>query len=300
MTKQVLVIGKNGQLAQELLNLPETPTINLTAIGRPKCDISDPDKLAEIFKTNHYDLVINASAYTAVDKAESEQEIAYQINAHGVRNLARLCQNEHIPLIHISTDYVFDGTGDYFHSEAEETNPINVYGASKLEGEKAISELLTNYVILRTSWVYSAYCNNFIKTMLKLGAIKNELNIIDDQVGGPTYAKDLAVAVLKIAETILNGKEDGFGIFNYCGKEPTSWYGFACEIFKIASQYGQKVPEKINPITTKEYPTPAKRPANSKLDCNKIAKVYGITQNNWQVSTAECIKLILAQQGEIK
>jgi len=300
MVKKILVIGKQGQLAQELEHLPPNNEVKLFIMGRPESDISDQHKLAEIFKATSYDLVINACAYTAVDKAESSSEEAYKINRDGVENLAKLCNVHNIPLIHISTDYVFDGSGDHFHTENEETNPINVYGASKFAGEQVIVNNMSHYVIIRTSWVYSSFGNNFVKTMLKLGAIKDELNIIDDQIGGPTYAKDLGITTLQIAEQILQGKKDGFGIFNYCGKEPTSWYGFACEIFKVAAKYGYKIPERINPISAINYPTPAKRPSNSRLNCTKLLNVYGIKQPLWQDSLQKCLAEIAKNEGENK
>jgi dTDP-4-dehydrorhamnose reductase len=238
--------------------------------------------------------VINASAYTAVDKAEDDQDEAEKINHIAVDNIASICSEIGCWLIHISTDYVFDGAASHPYSEDAETNPQGVYGVSKLKGELAIQSSGCKYLIIRTAWVYSEYGNNFLKTMLRLGADRDELSIVGDQIGCPTYAQDIAKSIVSIL-SCLDLKGTLSGIYHYCGDESCSWYDFARAIFAVAEIHGSKPPSNIKSITTLEYPTPAIRPAYSVLDCTKIENVFGVTRSNWR----DGIKIVIDRlQGQ--
>ena len=270
---KILLFGKTGQVAKELCNRP-----NVTAIGRDKADFTEPQKIIEIVKSTDADIIINAVAYTSVDLAEEEFELANIINGTTVKELAKVSASRNIPFLHISTDYVFKGDGNLNWKTSDQTNPQNSYGKSKLIGESGILEAGGPHVILRTSWVFSSHGNNFVKTMLRLASNNNELSIVKDQIGGPTCAKDIANALWKIASDFYAG--NGItGIYHFSGKPNSSWANFASEIF---SQSQQDI--KIKQILTKDFLTKAKRPLNSRLDCSSLRIDYGIKQAEWKKS----------------
>jgi dTDP-4-dehydrorhamnose reductase len=270
---KILLFGKTGQVAKELCNRP-----NVTAIGRDKADFTEPQKIIEIVKSTDADIIINAVAYTSVDLAEEEFELANIINGTTVKELAKVSASRNIPFLHISTDYVFKGDGNLNWKTSDQTNPQNSYGKSKLIGESGILEAGGPHVILRTSWVFSSHGNNFVKTMLRLASNNNELSIIKDQIGGPTCAKDIADALWKIASDFYAGKVIT-GIYHFSGKPNSSWANFASEIF---FQTHQDI--KIKQILTKDFLTKAKRPLNSRLDCSSLRIDYGIKQPEWKKS----------------
>ena len=268
---KILLFGKTGQVAKELCNRP-----NVTAIGRDKADFTEPQKIIEIVKSTDADIIINAVAYTSVDLAEEEFELANIINGTTVKELAKVSASRNIPFLHISTDYVFKGGGNLNWKTSDQTNPQNSYGKSKLIGESGILEAGGPHVILRTSWVFSSHGNNFVKTMLRLASNNNELSIVKDQIGGPTCAKDIANALWKIASDFYAG--NGItGIYHFSGKPNSSWANFASEIF---FQTHQDI--KIKQILTKDFLTKAKRPLNSRLDCSSLRIDYGIKQPEWK------------------
>ena len=268
---KILLFGKTGQVAKELCNRP-----NVTAIGRDKADFTEPQKIIEIVKSTDADIIINAVAYTSVDLAEEEFELANIINGTTVKELAKVSASRNIPFLHISTDYVFKGDGNLNWKTSDQTNPQNSYGKSKLIGESGILEAGGPHVILRTSWVFSSHGNNFVKTMLRLASDNTELSIVKDQIGGPTCAKDIADALWKIASDFYAG--NGItGIYHFSGKPNSSWANFASEIF---FQTHQDI--KIKQILTKDFLTKAKRPLNSRLDCSSLRIDYGIKQPEWK------------------
>ncbi|WP_309498798.1 dTDP-4-dehydrorhamnose reductase [Sulfurovum sp.] len=285
----VLVTGSNGQLGSELKELSGEYDYNYFFTDRDTLDISDEAALRNFIETHLIDTIINCAAYTAVDKAETEQEDADRINHLAVKYLAQISKEKNIKLIHISTDYVFDGKNFKPYLETDKTNPNSVYGQTKLDGEKALQEINSeNSIIIRTSWVYSSFAANFVKTMLRLGKEKEQLGVIFDQAGTPTYARDLAKTILEILPNIEN---DSVEIYNYSNEGVLSWYDFAKEIMRMA-----KLDCKINPIETKQYPTPAARPHYSLLNKSKIKEDFDITIPYWKDSLDEC----LTKMGERK
>ena len=284
----VLITGSNGQLGSELKELIQNSKFKIQNYDfyfttSQDLDITDFGLVRKYIIDNDIKIIINCAAYTAVDKAESEQELADKINHLAVKNLAMLSNEFGIKLIHISTDYVFDGQKYKPYTEDDVTNPQSVYGQTKLDGEKAILEYnLKNSIIIRTSWVYSYYGANFVKTMFSLGKEKESLGVIFDQVGTPTYARDLAKTILDILPKINNQKTE---VYNYSNEGVLSWYDFAKEIMKMA-----KLPCQINPIETFEYPTPAKRPHYSLLNKSKIKSAFNIEIQYWKDGLDDCLK----------
>ena len=281
----VLVTGCKGQLGSELQELSGAYEYNFYFTDRDSLDIIDKESVANFIKNNSIDIIINTAAYTAVDKAEEDQENADKVNHLATNYLAELAKEHNIKLIHISTDYVFDGKNYKPYNEGDITNPNGVYGATKLAGEKAMQEINPkNSIIIRTSWVYSSFGANFVKTMLRLGKERDSLGVIFDQVGTPTYARDLAKAILEILPQINSDKVE---IYHYSNEGVLSWYDFAKEIIRMA-----KLECKINPIETKEYPTPAVRPHYSLLNKAKIKKEYNIEIPYWKDSLDACLKTL--------
>tara|TARA_B110000879_G_scaffold49925_1_gene70398 strand:- start:649 stop:1524 length:876 start_codon:yes stop_codon:yes gene_type:complete len=278
---KILVLGSKGQLGQCLNDQLKNTDHDVVYTSRGQIDIAEfavtKTQILEISP----DIVINATAYTAVDKAEEEHQAADHINHLAVANISSICNQLDCWLIHISTDYVFDGASSRPYDEISETNPQNVYGDSKLKGELAIQASNCRYLIIRTAWVYSEYGNNFLKTMLRLGANRDELNIVGDQIGCPTYAQDIAKSIVAIL-SFLDLEESLSGIYHYCGDEPCSWYDFAQAIFVETDMHGLKTPRYIKAITTNDYPTPALRPAYSVLDCSKIESCFKVSRSNWR------------------
>ena len=293
---RILVTGKNGQLGRSIYKIVNTangdnlPPNEFIFVGREELDLSSESSISHYFDSNdRFDVIINCAAYTAVDKAEEEQELANQVNHLAVKQLAGIAKEQKAKLIHISTDYVFDGTGSKPYKETDKTNPINVYGKTKLAGEKALQEIMpTNAMIIRTSWVYSEYGNNFVKTMLRLGKERDEINVVSDQIGSPTYATDLAKAILKIIDNRdYQDKDKATEIYHHSNKGEISWYDFTKEIFKLA-----KIDCKVSPITTEQYPTPAKRPRNTLMSKDKIIEEFSLEILDWKKSLETCITIL--------
>ena len=281
----ILVTGSNGQLGSEIKELSKNYSYNFFFTDRNNIDITSKDNIKAFCQTNNINVIINCAAYTAVDKAESDVENADLINRKAVKKLALVSEELNIKLIHISTDYVFDGKNFKPYCEEFQTNPQGVYGKTKLDGENEMRDINPkNSIIIRTSWVYSSFGNNFVKTMLRLGKEKKELGVIFDQVGTPTYARDLALTILDIIPQINNDKVE---IYNYSNEGVLSWYDFAKEIMKMA-----KLNCKINPIETFEYPTPAKRPHYSLLNKSKMKSAFNIEIPYWKDSLDECLKIM--------
>ena len=279
----ILVTGSNGQVGSEIKELSSLYPYNFFFTTRDDIDITNKENIKEFCKTNNINVIINCAAYTAVDKAESDAINADLINRKAVKKLALVAKELDIKLVHISTDYVFDGRNFKPYCEEYQSNPQSVYGASKLAGENEMRDINpANSIIIRTSWVYSSYGNNFVKTMLRLGKEKESLGVIFDQVGTPTYAKDLARAILDIIPKINNQKVE---IYNYSNEGVLSWYDFAKEIMRMA-----KLPCKINPIETFQYPTPAKRPHFSLLNKSKIKSTFNIEIPYWKDGLDDCLK----------
>ena len=277
----ILVFGASGQLGQCLAHVvQERNTLNLVFLPEAQANILDLEGLAALFVEHRPSYCINCAAYTAVDKAEDEVDLARKINRDGVENLARLCGEHGTVLIQISTDFVFAGTGNQPLVETDETAPISVYGLTKLEGEQVIAPLTNRYFILRTSWLYSEFAGNFVKTMLKLGRERDELRVIWDQVGTPTYAIDLASCILTIIET----QSQEFGLYHYSNEGLTSWYDFATAVFELSGTVVKTVP-----IRTAEYPTKATRPLYSVMDKTKAKTQLGVVIPHWRESLQTCL-----------
>ncbi|GAA4099874.1 dTDP-4-dehydrorhamnose reductase [Zhongshania borealis] len=284
----LLVTGANGQLGQCLADQLVAQVIPHTLLSRQDADINDTVVLERIIADKAVTAIINAAAYTAVDKAESEPELAQRVNVDGPAALAKLSARFDIPLLHVSTDYVFDGNQQRPYVETDAAVPVGVYGQTKLDGELAIQRHATKYIILRTAWVFGEYGNNFLKTMLRLGKERDTLGVVADQIGCPTYAGDIAKALITIARQLHDGDgEDNakYGVYHYVGDEAVSWHGFAVAIFAEANRMGvlAKVPI-VNAITTEAYPAPAKRPGVSVLSTAKITEDYGLGASKWRVA----------------
>ncbi|MDF2688840.1 MAG: dTDP-4-dehydrorhamnose reductase [Microvirga sp.] len=291
---RIIVIGQQGQVARALAEHASAHGATAVLLGRPKLDLADPSGIEDVLRETSGDLIVNAAAYTAVDQAEKEPELAQAINGIGPGVVAGVAAAMAIPVIHISTDYVFDGALDRPYRENDPVNPLGVYGSSKLLGEQAVAAEAEDYVILRTAWVYSPFGKNFAKTMLRLGAEREELGVVVDQVGSPTSALDIADGILRIGRKLLDKPQDRSlrGLFHMAGSGTASWAEFASEIFAASARLGGPT-AKVRPITTAEYPTPAKRPANSRLDCTKLMQAYNINLPQWQESLAVCVQRLL-------
>ncbi len=277
---RILVFGRSGQVAQELAR--QRPDAHF--LGRDDADFADPQAAAAQVLKYQPDVVINAAAYTAVDRAETDIDLARSVNAHAPGAIAHAAAQAGIPFLHISTDYVFDGAGNTARDEAAPTGPLGVYGATKLEGENAVAASGARWVILRTSWVFSAFGANFVKTMLRLGAERDELGIVADQIGGPTPAADIARALITISERLCK-PDSPQGLYHFSGGPDVTWADFAREIFRQADMNCH-----VRDILTAEYPTPAVRPHNSRLDCGKLARDFGIDRPDWRIGLAAVIK----------
>jgi len=283
---KILVTGANGQVGHCLQQQLAHSSWEFVALTRAELDISDAQAVENAVQQIQPAVIINAAAYTAVDKAEQELELAFAINRDGPANLASAAKKINAAILHISTDYVFAGDATGSYSEDSPTAPQGIYGQSKLEGEQAVIAANDKHIILRTAWVFGEHGNNFVKTMIRLGSNRDTLGVVADQEGGPTYAGDIAKALIAIAQQYVNREVVAWGIYHYAGLPHISWFGFAKHIFAEVEQanlYKKAIPQ-LNPITTADYPTPAKRPANSKLDCSKIEQTFGITTSNWQLA----------------
>ena len=287
---KILVLGCKGQLGRCLNDQLTNTDHEVIYTSREQIDIADFEVTKSKILEFSPDLIINATAYTAVDHAEEDQKNANLINHLAVKNIADICNQLECWLIHLSTDYVFDGNTKIPYKEDDKTNPQGAYGETKLKGELAIQASGCKHIIIRTAWVFSEYGNNFLKTMLRLGAERDELSIVGDQMGCPTYAQDIARSIVEIVPQ-LNSRKDN-DIYHYCGDQPCSWYDFANAIFDQAMTNNLKIPSIVNSIETSAYPTPAKRPAFSVLDCSKIENECGVLSSNWQEGIRQVIRKI--------
>ena len=294
---RILVTGTNGQIDTSLQALADTfDDIDLLRIGLPEADLSRPQTLRAPVMAAQPEVIVSSAAYTAVDKAESEPDLAQAVNGDGPYALAKLAAELDIPILHLSTDYVFAGDKDGAYVETDPACPASVYGATKLSGEELIRTATPNHVILRTAWVYSPYGNNFVKTMLRMGETRNEVGVVADQRGCPTYAPEIARALLTIARRVhADTGSDLRGVFHLTGQGETTWAGFARAIFDGAAARGGKA-IKVNEIPTSAYPTPARRPANSRLDGAKLKATYDLSLDPWRVSLAACLDQLLGPE----
>jgi len=292
---RLLITGWQGQLARSLVEAAAVrPEITALSLGRPALDLCARPSILRSLSDHTPDVIINTAAYTAVDKAETDRDAAFALNRDGAAMLAEAAAAKHIPVIHVSTDYVFDGAKPTPYVEDDATGPQNVYGASKLAGELAVAAANPRHIILRTAWVHSPFGQNFVKTMLRLAATRPRLGVVADQLGNPTYAPHLATAILDIAAK-LNGRASGdaaWGLYHAAGSGETSWHGLAQAIFARSKAGGGPFAE-ADPIPATAYPTPAARPANSRLDCGKLAKAFGIRLPPWQDGVTACVARLL-------
>jgi dTDP-4-dehydrorhamnose reductase len=291
---RILLTGANGQVGWELSNRSGQQGFKILALDRSDLDITDLVSVKREVGRSGVSLVVNAAGYTAVDQAESEPELAFAVNRDGPAYLASACAKVGVPLIHISTDYVFDGQKQGSYGVTDPVSPLGVYGKSKAAGEGAVREHLPEHVILRTSWVYGVRGHNFVKTMLRLGREREVVRVIADQYGCPTYAADLAETILRVAAQVLEGRQVHWGTYHYCGQGETSWHGFAEAIFNLAKKYIPLKVKQTEAVTTAEYPTAAKRPANSVLDCSLFNSHFGIAPKPWTESLATMLDQVLS------
>lgn len=291
MNEPIVVIGGNGQLGSALTSLLKTTPNGLVSAGRSDIDITRNESVVTFFDHVKPSIVVNAAAYTAVDKAESEPEMAFAVNDLGAKNLADICRRLDVPLIHFSTDYVFDGRLTSAYRESDPVSPLGVYGRSKAAGEKIIRDTLSRHIIIRTAWLYGFNGNNFVKTMLRLGKTKPTMRVVDDQFGCPTFAGDLASAVSQIIGYIRSKQPDAWGTYHFCNGGSASWYAFAKEIFKIADRSGSYKMKcsNLEPIPSSEYPTPVRRPPNSVMSCHLIQKTFNIQIPHWKTTLANVL-----------
>jgi dTDP-4-dehydrorhamnose reductase len=289
MKKKILVTGSNGQLGMELQQLaPSYPGFEFIFTTRQELPLDNAEAIDNLISLNQPQYLINCAAYTAVDKAESEKELAYRVNAEAAGIIAATCRQSNIQLIHVSTDYVFNGMGKVPYKEDDPTDPVNFYGDTKLEGEKKVIAANSSSIIIRTAWVYSEFGKNFVKTMLRLMADKQEISVVSDQSGTPTYAADLAEAILMIIDNTSSANAGWLpGIYHFSNEGEITWFDFAIAIRELSGSLC-----KVNPIPTSDYPTPAKRPFYSVLDKAKIQQTFGIPAREWKQSLAVCIERI--------
>ncbi|MEA2905389.1 MAG: dTDP-4-dehydrorhamnose reductase [Alphaproteobacteria bacterium] len=298
MTPRVLIIGENGQVAQALARTYSARGTVVAAAGRSKVDITDRNSVLAAVSQFHPDLVINAAAYTAVDKAEDDADQAFLVNRDGARHVAAAARAAAAPLIHISTDYVFDGAKTSPYVETDEPGPLGVYGHSKLAGEMAVAAETNDHVIVRTSWVCSPDGHNFVKTMLRLAAERDEVKVVDDQWGAPTFAADLAVAIAAVGDRLIEKADRSTlcGTYHATGSGETTWCRFASAIMEwSAAKRGRAC--RVHAISTSEYPTRARRPQNSRLDCSKLDRVFAIRLPMWRKSLETCLEQLFELQG---
>jgi dTDP-4-dehydrorhamnose reductase len=296
MAQRIFIAGEHGQVAQALAHAYKSRGDDVTLVGRSTISVTDQPHLLPAVINFNPDLVVNAAAYTAVDKAEDDREAAFAVNRDGAAAVAAAAQAADAPFIHLSTDYVFDGSKQTPYVETDPTNPLGVYGASKLAGEIAVASCAKNHVILRTSWVCSPIGHNFVKTMLRLARERDEVAVVDDQWGAPTFAADIAAAIVSIGDKLASvdvGSQFS-GIYHSASAGETTWYRFAGEIMVRSAAKGGPAC-RVRAIASNEYPTRAKRPQNSRFDCSKLKQVFGIGLPAWQASLDTCLDILLGQ-----
>lgn len=292
---KLLIVGREGQVARALLHAAITAGVEAIALGRPQLDLERPETIVPLIAASKPDFVVNAAAFTAVDGAERERARAFAVNAAGAEAVAGAAALAGVPLIHISTDYVFAGDKPTPYSEADLTGPRSVYGASKLEGEERVRAAHPRAIIVRTAWVYDGKGRNFVRTMLRLARTRDEISVVRDQVGCPTYASDLAQSLL----ALVKAKAEKPGLYHCAGAGETSWAGLAEEIFRLSQARGGPS-ARVVPIASNEYPSAAPRPANSRLDCSKIAADYDVRMRPWRAALADCIEAIAADGWRVE
>jgi dTDP-4-dehydrorhamnose reductase len=293
---RVLVTGATGQVARSLLESAANSGDEVVAVGRPELDLADEASVERAMAQVAPSVVVNAGAYTAVDKAEDDAEAAlvHAVNVEGPRIAAAACARRGVPMIHISTDYVFDGSKAEPYLEDDPTGPLNTYGRSKLDSEREVAANCRAHIILRTSWVYSPFGHNFVKTMLRLAETRPEIGVVGDQTGNPTYAPHLADSILTVARRVASEPEPIrlAGVYNAAGRGDTTWFGFAEEIFRCSRLLGGPAAH-VRPIATADYKTPARRPASSRLDCSRLEHVFGIALPPWTEGTRDCVERLV-------
>lgn len=293
---RIVITGKRGQVVTALTERAARSGVDLIAVGRPEFDLSNAHDGLDLIALARPDVIVSAAAYTAVDKAETDAASAEAINARGAGQVARIAEILGVPIIHLSTNYVFDGAKSAPYVETDLTKPLCVYGATKLRGEMAVAAAAPNHVILRTAWIYSPFGHNFMKTMLRLAVDQPVLRVVDDQRGNPTSALDIADAIIKVARNMLDRPEDLAlrGVFHLSGAGEGSWADFANTIFSVSEELGGPAAQ-VRRISTAEYPTPARRPANSRLSNGKLALIHGVNLPEWTASTRRTLERILAR-----
>jgi dTDP-4-dehydrorhamnose reductase len=293
MAMRIAVTGTQGQVVTSLLERA-ADAAEIVALGRPKLDLLERDSIFSALRDSRCDAIVSAAAYTAVDKSEQEPEIASRVNGAGAGFVAEAAAQLGVPLVHISTDYVFDGTAARPYREDDPTAPLGAYGRSKLEGETRVLAACPGATILRTAWVYSPFGANFVRTMLRLGETREEVGVVADQLGNPTSALDIADATLSVVARLKQDADPALrGVFHMTGSGEASWADVAEAIFARAAEHG-RAPVRVRRITTADYPTPAKRPANSRLDNSKLARLHGVALPDWRASLAACVDRLLA------
>ena len=292
---RLVVTGGQGQIATALAESALTaPNLTVIPLGRPTLDLATPGDVLALLRQIGPDIVISAAAFTAVDRAESEPDLAFRINEEGAGSIATAAAALGLPIIHLSTDYVFSGTKAAPYVETDKTEPLGTYGRSKLAGERLVALANPDHAILRTSWIYAANGQNFVRTMLRLASVNSEVSVVADQYGSPTYAPDIAQAIIEVAAHLLAEPRNAElrGIFHVCGSGATSWAGFAEEIFRQSAARGGPSAQ-VMPISSEAYPTPAKRPANSRMDCGKLLRMHRITMPEWEEALSRCMDRLL-------
>ena len=295
---RLLVLGRSGQLASSLAEHPMPPGSTVKAAGRPECDLGDAASIAAAMDRFSPTIVVNAAAYNAVDRAEIETAEAFAVNGEAPGRIAALCAERKIPLVHVSTDYVFDGEKGSPYVEDDPTRPLNAYARSKRAGEVAVAESLREHVILRTAWVHSPFGSNFVKTMLTLSQTKPVIRVVSDQRGSPTYAPHLAAAIVMIAGSIGRGKSptEPWGIYHAVGSGETSWYGFASEVFQQAAHFGWRHPQ-LEPVKAADFAGRGPRPADSRLDTGKLRRTFGVSLPDWKLGVFDCVQRLANVEG---
>jgi dTDP-4-dehydrorhamnose reductase len=290
---RIAVAGSRGQVAASLIER-KRPELEIVSLGRPKFDLENREAVIAGIMGARPDVVINAAAYTAVDKAEAEEAVAARVNGEGAGHVAEAAARLGVPLLHVSTDYVFDGALDRPYHEGDRTGPAGAYGRSKLMGEKLVAERCPDSVVLRTAWVYSPFGANFVRTMLRLNETREEVGVVDDQLGNPTSALDIADALITVAATVRGDSSKALrGIFHMTGSGEATWADFAEAVFCEAAARGRRL-TRVKRITTADYPSPARRPANSRLDNEKLRRVYGLSLPDWRASLAACCARLIS------
>jgi dTDP-4-dehydrorhamnose reductase len=296
---KILITGSRGQLGRELFQEGQIWDFDILAPSHQQMDIADNKAVKNFIGLHQPSCVINAAAYTQVDQAEIEESLAFAINKTGCTNLAQICKKNEIPLFQVSTDYVFDGQKKTPYHESDPISPIGVYGRSKAAGEIEIRANIEEHIIIRTSWLYGIHGQNFVKTMLKLAAAKENIRVVSDQYGSPTSAGELAKAIIALANKWRQQSAVAWGTYHYCGQGIVSWHEFAETIVEMARRYGEVKTNRVEPITTADYPTKAKRPEFSALDCNLIKKNFGITPKPWRESLKSTIETLFERTAAI-